>query len=183
MNQKKILDLGCGSRKTNGAIGVDQCPLPGVDIVHDLNAYPYPLEDNQFDEIHLCHIVEHIDHVERFMQEVHRVGKPGALVLIDTPHYTSCNSYKDPSHKHHFSLLTFETFCGDTEHPYLYKEKFEQVTSHVRFWPFNDKIQWLSFATFGMGGGVAKYHPSFFERFLAFLFPIKDFQIQLKIIK
>ena len=33
----KILDLGCGRNKLQGAFGVDFVELPGVDFVWDLN--------------------------------------------------------------------------------------------------------------------------------------------------
>ena len=49
--EKKILDLGCGRNKVPGAIGLDLFPVPGVDVVHDLEAFPYPFENNSFDEI------------------------------------------------------------------------------------------------------------------------------------
>jgi ubiquinone/menaquinone biosynthesis C-methylase UbiE len=32
-----------------------------VDVVHDLNAYPYPFPDNEFDFIEMSHIIEHVD--------------------------------------------------------------------------------------------------------------------------
>ena len=36
----KILDLGCGEKKVNGAIGLDNLQLPGVDVVHELLNFP-----------------------------------------------------------------------------------------------------------------------------------------------
>jgi SAM-dependent methyltransferase len=108
-----ILDLGCGARKTPGSIGLDRENLPGVDVVHDLGKYPYPLETSRFERIVMRHAAEHVDDVIRLMEEVHRIGKPGARVEIYAPHYTSSNSYRDPTHKHHFSLFSFDFFCGD----------------------------------------------------------------------
>ena len=48
----KILDLGCGPIKLNGAIGLDNVALPNVDIVHDLLNFPYPIDNESFD-VHL----------------------------------------------------------------------------------------------------------------------------------
>ena len=31
------IDLGCGNRKVKGALGVDTVPVPGVDVVADIN--------------------------------------------------------------------------------------------------------------------------------------------------
>lgn len=70
----KILDIGCGNNKMKGAIGIDRVALPEVDIVHDLNSFPYPFEDNTFDEIYAAHIVEHLDSIIRVMEELHRIA-------------------------------------------------------------------------------------------------------------
>ena len=53
VNKLKTLDLGCGNNKRLGAIGIDFNDLDAVDIIHDLNVFPYPLEDSSFDEIYL----------------------------------------------------------------------------------------------------------------------------------
>ena len=57
----KILDLGCGCHKMPGAIGVDFNPNSDADIIYDLNAFPYPFPDNEFDLIHCDGILEHLD--------------------------------------------------------------------------------------------------------------------------
>lgn len=55
------LDIGCGASKTPGFIGIDFLDLPGVDIVHDLQKTPWPLEDNSVIRAIASHVVEHID--------------------------------------------------------------------------------------------------------------------------
>ena len=39
------LDIGCGANKAPGFVGMDMRALPGVDIVHDVEQYPWPLPD------------------------------------------------------------------------------------------------------------------------------------------
>ena len=182
MGTEKILDLGCGKNKVSGATGLDRVALPGVDIVHDMNVYPYPLEDNSFDRIVLKHIVEHIPNLVSLMNEVHRIGKPGSIVEIETPHFTSTNSYNDPTHVHHFSLLAFDFFCGDTKHDYLLKNRFRRSNLKVNFWPIHDTWSWFSYRLLGMKW-IAEKHPVFFERFLTFFTPVRDFKVQLEVIK
>src|SRR5436190_1707390 len=53
----ETLDIGCGGSKTPGAVGIDILPAPGVDIVHDLNKLPWPLEPNRFDAIVCSHVL------------------------------------------------------------------------------------------------------------------------------
>ena len=45
MSEKKIIDLGCGIKKTLGAIGVDLNDSIKPDVKHDLNKFPYPFEN------------------------------------------------------------------------------------------------------------------------------------------
>ena len=38
------LDIGCGANKQPGFVGIDIRPLDGVDIIHDLEVQPWPLD-------------------------------------------------------------------------------------------------------------------------------------------
>ncbi len=178
----KILDLGCGDKKAKGAIGVDRVNLPGVDLVHDLEVFPYPFEGNSFDRIILKHVVEHIGDVIGLMEEIHRIANPRALVEIVTPHFTSLNSYNDPTHRHHFSLFAFDFFCGGTVHEYLVKKRFRSLKRSVEFWPIHDRLNWNPYHWMGLRWFVV-HHPHFYERFLAFLFPLKEFTVWLEVEK
>ena len=96
---RRVIDLGCGRRKVPGATGLDFAAIEGVDIVHDLNMTPYPIEDGSYDEIHARHVIEHVDSIGKFMDEVHRIVRNGAMVFISTPHYSWSGSWRDPTHK------------------------------------------------------------------------------------
>ena len=50
---KKILYLGCGNKKREGAVGVDFNDRTKADVIHDLNIFPYPFEEASFDVIYL----------------------------------------------------------------------------------------------------------------------------------
>ena len=54
------LDIGCGGNKQPGFIGMDKRPLDGVDIVHDLEVFPYPIPDGICNTVVGSHIAEHI---------------------------------------------------------------------------------------------------------------------------
>src|SRR5262245_34716672 len=112
-NEDLALDVGCGTRKAEpGAIGIDRAPGSAADIVWDLDQYPWPLETNRFARVHMSHIVEHVADLMRTMAEVHRVARPSALVYITTPHFSSHNSYVDPTHVRHLAAASFEYFNG-----------------------------------------------------------------------
>ena len=47
----QILDVGCGENKFENSTGIDRIPLPGVDLVTNLNKIPWPFEDSCFDRV------------------------------------------------------------------------------------------------------------------------------------
>jgi len=55
------LDIGCGANKIGpDYVGIDMRDLPGVDIVHNLLTYPWPLPDSCALSAWSSHLVEHI---------------------------------------------------------------------------------------------------------------------------
>ena len=78
----KILDLGCGQNKVPGAIGLDNIQLPGVDIVHDLMNFPYPIKSVSMDKIYLRHVIEHFE-IETINSILNQTFKNWNLIIID----------------------------------------------------------------------------------------------------
>jgi SAM-dependent methyltransferase len=101
------LDLGCGDRKRDGFVGVDVWAGPDVDVVCDLERYPWPWEDDSVDEIFCSHYAEHVREFSPFMDEVYRVLKVGATATIVGPYYTSMRSFQDPTHHSALSEARF----------------------------------------------------------------------------
>src|SRR5437016_3117560 len=84
---RKILDVGCGQNKFPGAVGIDSNPRTGADFIHDLGIFPYPFNDDEFDEIICRHVIEHVPDVLGFVNELHWTTKPSGLLKIVTPNY------------------------------------------------------------------------------------------------
>lgn len=55
------LDVGCGSNKNPGFVGIDILPLPGVDIVHNIEITPWPLPAECALMATASHLLEHIN--------------------------------------------------------------------------------------------------------------------------
>lgn len=94
------LDLGCGGKKQEGFIGVDQYKMEGVDVVLNIGEGKWPWKDGVVDEIHASHFMEHLTQKQRMhmMNEAYRVMKPGAKMTVITPHWCSNRSYGDMTH-------------------------------------------------------------------------------------
>lgn len=112
------LDLGCGYAKNDGGfIGIDKRSTPAVDIVHDLETFPWPLPDDCATDVVLSHFWEHIKPwlTLDFMAELHRVCRGGAKVYISAPYALGPRFIQDPTH---CNPSNFETWCyWDNRHP------------------------------------------------------------------
>lgn len=104
------LDIACGQRKKEGFTGIDIAELPEVDIVHDLNVYPWPIESESVEEVSCEHYIEHTLCLMKFLNELHRVMKPGAKAHIVAPYYTSMRAFQDPTHVRMITEATFVYF-------------------------------------------------------------------------
>jgi hypothetical protein len=54
------LDIGGGGNPQPGFVNMDARPMPGVDIVHDVTRFPWPLPDESVTVAIASHLVEHI---------------------------------------------------------------------------------------------------------------------------
>lgn len=94
------LDVGCGPNKQHGFIGIDKRNQTGVDIVHDIEKFPWPLEDNSCCTVLLSHLIEHIEgkhHID-LVNEIWRITDMDGLLIISTPYPNSFGWHQDPTH-------------------------------------------------------------------------------------
>lgn len=106
------LNLACGRRKLDGWVNVDISLMVNPDFVYDLTQVPFPWEDNSIDEIYCSHFVEHVGDVIPFMDEAHRILKPGGIFRVRCPYYTSIRAWQDPTHKRPISEGFFYYFSA-----------------------------------------------------------------------
>jgi SAM-dependent methyltransferase len=190
----KTLDLGCGGAKTPGAFGVDVHPLPGVDLVHNLDDRPWPLPAGEFDRIVASHVIEHVADPVAFMNEAHRVARPGATVEIVTPHFSNRCAFADPTHRRALSVRAFDFFTGSPPHTpgrlavgfnYLFQHRFayERLPGAA---PYR-LVGWeLTFSRAFRLCGVAWFANrflDFYEFYLAWRLPARDIRLTLQVDK
>jgi predicted SAM-dependent methyltransferase len=120
----KILDLGCGENKVERAIGLDNIALHGVDIIHDLLNFPYPIKNESFDIIYLRHVIEHfeIKHINQILNECHRILNLNGKLMISVPHAFSVAAFTDISHKSYFTFNSGK-FWDKTHSKAYYKDR------------------------------------------------------------
>lgn len=107
------LNIGCGRNILAGWINIDSAILPGVDVVADLEQcvrQPLPFPDSSCDEFLLSHVLEHVRNALGLMQELHRIAKPDAKIVIRTPHGSSDDAWDDPTHVRPYFPNSFNYF-------------------------------------------------------------------------
>jgi SAM-dependent methyltransferase len=93
-----------------GWVNLDAQTGPGVDVVADLDQcdrFALPFVDDTFDEFLASHLYEHLRNPLPFMQELHRVARPGAKAVFKTPYGSSDDAFEDPTHVRQCFLNTF----------------------------------------------------------------------------
>lgn len=113
------LDIGCGENKNPGFVGIDMLPLKGVDVVHDLEDFPWPLPKESVLTATASHVLEHINPHKgvfiKFMDEVWRVLKPDGQFAFVVPHASSPGYQQDPTHVNMINETTMHYFDPDPE--------------------------------------------------------------------
>ncbi len=169
----KILDIGCGAAKVPGSVGLDISPDTAADIVHDLDVFPYPIEDSSFEQILLQDVIEHVAQPIAVFEELHRIATPGGHIQLRTPHFSSVLAYGDPTHRHYFSTIAIRS---------LAEPRFAHYTE-VRFRTIHVTLDmWLPFRAAGLGA-VCNRHQETYEKYFAFLFATMNIRAEFEVVK
>lgn len=117
------LDLGCGPKKLAGFVGMDHFAHDGVDIVHDIETFSWPLEDGSCEHINASHVLEHLKPwmLVGVMNEAWRVLQPGKALDVRTPYGPAFDF--DPTHCIRFQESSFLYFDHTTPYHSIYKPK------------------------------------------------------------
>ena len=135
IKSQKHIDIGCGAKPRNpfGAgyvIGADLLtesflPQGLMDQYLQLKiGEPIPLPDTSVDSISGYDFLEHLSRdfypfgnlFISFMNEAHRILKPGGMLFCVTPAYPSPAAFQDPTHVNFISEETVNYFIGEAPH-------------------------------------------------------------------
>ncbi len=112
---------------------------------HKMNVPPLKFEDNSIDFVVTFQVIEHIKDDEKFVQEIHRVLKPGGKLILTTPNILMSLS-RNPWHireynptemkdvlKTSFSNIQMKGIYGN-EKVMKYYEKNKKSVENIRKW-------------------------------------------------
>lgn len=165
-----VLDVGCGSAKFPGATGLDIAAETDADVVHDLDVFPYPLEDASFDQILMQDVIEHVAEPMRVFAELRRILRPGGRVQLRTPHFSSVLAYGDPTHKQYFSTIAIRQLA-EPRFSHYSDARFEVV--HITL------DLWTPFRIMGIAA-LANRQPDLYEKYFAFRFPAMNIRAEFR---
>ena len=157
----KKLNLGCGKDIKKDWINLDSVKLKGVNLIHDINKFPYPFKNNEFDEILCSHILEHVDDIIKTLRELHRITKNKGKIRIRSPHFSSGVGYWDLTHRRLFSYFSFDYFQDNCHWVDI---KFKILKRKINFtrlnFTFMNKIM----------NPLINLSPLLYERFLCWIY-------------
>jgi len=123
-NGKLKLNLGSGKDYREGFINIDNSPYIKKDLSFDLDTYPYPFHDNSVDFVLAMAVIEHLEDMKAFMEEMHRILKPGGKLRFRVPLAFTHIDSKDPTHKQHITPDTFNQFFRDGRKSIITQARF-----------------------------------------------------------
>ena len=172
-----VLDIGCGKKKQEpDAIGLDRQTGSAADVFCDLSCFPWPLADGCADRVYLSHFLEHQPDILRVMKEVHRVAKSNAEVLVVTPHYSSPDSYSDPTHVYHLGFHSFDYFARDSFENFTYGAGGFRILERRLSFGGNLLLD-------NLGRLLAAISMDFYEKHWAWIFPGRNIYCKLSVLK
>lgn len=154
----KKLNLGCGLAKFDGFINVDKSSLVKPDELADLEVFPWPWKDREFQHIIAKDILEHLgktgDDFVNVIKEMYRISENGAIWEIQVPHWRCDTALDDPTHKRVVTSNMFNMFNknmqlqkikrGDPDSLLAFEHNIDIEVCDVQFeytQPFADRIK------------------------------------------
>lgn len=170
----RVLNLGCGRRRVEGAVNVDVTEETRPDVLHDLDVRPWPFPDDYFEEVVAYDVVEHLAETIKTLEEIHRVCRHGARVKITVPHFACSNAFTDPTHRHYFGRFSFGYVTEGHELSFYSRARFVERSCRIIFHPtLLNKLVWR----------LANRYPAEYERRWAWLFPAWFMSVELEVCK
>ena len=100
-------------------------------MIHNLDVFPYPFENNSVELIEMNHVLEHLCDPFKVMSELHRILIDGGRLIINVPHFS--RGLTHPEHKR----------CFDVSFPLYFNAAFHGGFTGFEFNLESMKISWF----------------------------------------
>lgn len=178
----KKLNLGCGGRPIAGYVNLDVNGSLGADVCHDLNRYPYPFADGEFDEVRCEHVLEHLDDIVKPLEEIWRICRPGAVVRIVVPVFPGVGAIVDPTHKCFYSYGVFDYFTARAAVGHYTKARYEIEERRLVFSYSLPPMKWANGLLNRLVNASPRLQRAYFYNF-SFTFPAYLLTATLRAVK
>lgn len=160
-----LLEIGCGEGRGVELLAPKVVTYTAVDKIEEVvqslslkfknsrfiqaNIPPLPFEDNSFDSIVSFQVIEHIKDDNKYLQEIHRILKPGGKAYISTPNIKLTLS-RNPWHireytaneltelcKKYFSVVEMRGIAGNEKVMEYHKQNEASVHKIMKYDIFN----------------------------------------------
>jgi len=136
------VNLGCGYRKKQGFINIDNREVVKPDLCVDVTE-GLPFDDETVDEVVAQDFLEHIPIGKTVfvIEEIYRVLKKGGIFISLTPSTDGRGAFQDPTHVSFWNFNSWLYYMDDNyRHLYGISAKFTGVVQDIKTDPDNNVI-------------------------------------------
>ncbi|MEM1554495.1 MAG: class I SAM-dependent methyltransferase [Thermoproteota archaeon] len=174
----KVIDLGCGNGnftlKVKEKIGcksisgldihkpaLEEAKKKSIKVIEwDLNNFPYPFKDEEFDIVVSNQVIEHLFFPIRFLKEVYRILKPHGYAVISTENLASWDNIFSLILGYTPTSMHFDCLRHIGNPLSLHEKEIEKSTfpPHVRIFSYRGLIEAVKFIGFKISKVVGNGH-------------------------
>jgi len=126
------INFGSGRFPLAGWTNVDVDVRVRPDVLHDLNAFPYPFTSGSAEQIVATHALEHTNDPFAVMAEFARIVRPGGTITIRVPHFSRGFTHAD--HRRGF----------DVSFPLYFRPAFQGGYSGTELECLRTRLRWFA---------------------------------------
>jgi SAM-dependent methyltransferase len=183
----KVLDIGCGRNKINGAIGIDKIKHPNVDYQVDVTKDKFPFKKDYFDEAHANHLLEHMESQKELfhlLREVYRVLKNKGIFHVRVPYWRGYYAWSSIGHRRVLPPFIFyqldpKLHPESSDNYYYLDVRFKVIK--IKFNYFIPNGRWSFLNT--LINPIINLNLLLYEKFLSLLLPADEMIVELMCIK
>lgn len=136
-----LLHLGCFGGKQPGFVGIGA--QSDLDVVHELEKFPYPIKDEECLTILAPNVLQRIKpwNVITLMNEIWRIAKPKAQLAITVPYAGAYTTMSDPTSCSSWTEASFSLFDPRFPQYQIHKPRPWTIENNFPIWNSNGVVE------------------------------------------